>query len=70
MVLEFFTKGMATVAVIAIFIGLVLFWISMILDCLKRSFERPIHKPMWFFLMAVFLALGAGIYWLMVYRKK
>lgn len=64
------TKGISSLIVLVIAVGLFLFWAMMIIDCLKRSFKKPVYKILWFFLIVVLQAIGAFIYWLAVYKRS
>ena len=66
---DFLTKGISSIIVLAIAIGLGLFWINMLIDCANRNFSRPKHKIFWIFFIAFLQTLGALIYWLAVQSK-
>ena len=66
---DFLTKGISSIIVLAIAIGLGLFWIKMLIDCANRDFKRPKYKIFWIFFIAFLQTLGALIYWLAVQRK-
>ncbi|MBN2097414.1 MAG: PLDc N-terminal domain-containing protein [Candidatus Omnitrophica bacterium] len=63
-------QGISSVIVILIAIGLFLFWITMIADCVKRNFSKPKDKLLWLLVIVCLQALGAFIYWLAVQRKS
>jgi len=49
--------------------GLV-FWIMMLVDCIKRNFEKPNEKIIWLLVIIFCSILGAVIYWFVVKNKR
>ena len=45
----------------------IIFWLWMLVDCLKRKFE---DKMVWVFVLVFTWLLGAILYYFLVYRKK
>lgn len=66
---DFLAKGVASVIVLAIAIFLFLFWVTMLADCAKKSFNKPSKKIFWLMALIVLQPMGAFIYWLAVQRK-
>ena len=52
--------------VIAIGILLFLFWLWMLIDCLKRDFKKDYEKIVWILVMIFLHILGAVIYYFVV----
>jgi hypothetical protein len=46
-----------------------LFWILMLIDCIKRGFLQPTDKVIWFIVIFFLNLLGALIYYFSVKRK-
>ena len=67
---DFLAKGISSVIVVVIAVLLLLFLLTMLIDCLKRTFKRPSHKILWFFLIVFLQTIGAFIYWIVIYRKS
>lgn len=67
---EFLTKGISSIIVLVIAIGLFMFWISMLIDCANRSFKKPIYKILWILFIAFLQTIGALVYWITVRRKS
>jgi hypothetical protein len=61
--------GISSLIVIVIAVALFFFWISMLIDCVKRPFSRPIYKALWIFALAITQVVGAFVYWLIYYKK-
>jgi len=49
-------------------VGLV-FWIAMLIDCLKREFKEPIEKIAWVLAIFFLNILGAIVYYFVVVKK-
>lgn len=54
------------VAAIAVGIFLSLFWVLMLIDCLKRDFKKDIEKIAWILVLIFLHLLGAIIYYFVV----
>ncbi len=46
-----------------------LFWLTMLINCVKKTFAKPKHKIAWILTIVLFQATGAFIYWLAVCRR-
>ncbi|MBI2660354.1 PLDc N-terminal domain-containing protein [Candidatus Woesearchaeota archaeon] len=55
--------GLAVLAAVAF---LFIFWLWMIVDCLKREFKRDIDKVVWVLVLVFLHLLGAVIYYFVV----
>lgn len=55
--------GLAVLAAVAF---LFVFWLWMIVDCLKRGFKRDIDKVVWILVLVFLHLLGAVIYYFVV----
>ena len=53
----------------AIGVFIFVFWIRMIIDCVKRDFPRDNDRIMWILLLIFTGILGAIIYWFVVCKK-
>ncbi|MBI2133277.1 PLDc N-terminal domain-containing protein [Candidatus Woesearchaeota archaeon] len=50
----------------ALLIGSFIFWLIMLIDCIKREFDQ---KALWIILILVLGIVGAILYYFMVKRK-
>lgn len=50
--------------IIAILVGL--FWLYMLIDCLRRDFRKDVNKLIWFILLLTTFLFGAIVYYFMV----
>ena len=59
------------VASIFILLSLVIFiwWITLLVDCSKRTFSNPSEKVLWLVILIFVNILGALLYYFMVKRK-
>lgn len=62
--------GFFIVPFIAFFIFLFVFWIWMLVDCLKRKFKGDNDKLLWALLLIIGGLIGAILYFFIVYNKK
>ena len=46
------------------------FWIKMLIDCVKRDFSNNTEKVVWIIVICLLQILGAIAYWFMVASKK
>ncbi len=58
----------SAVLIILILVGFV-FWIWMLIDCLKRDFDKPNDKIVWVLIIIFLQIIGMIIYYFMVKRK-
>lgn len=56
--------------VVALSLFLFIFWLLMLIDCLKRNFSNSNEKVLWVLLIIFLHLLGASLYWLIVKNKK
>jgi hypothetical protein len=49
-------------------LGVGLFWLRMVYDCLLREFSRPINKIAWIVILIVSVPIGAAAYYYFVFR--
>ena len=56
------------IIVILLVLGLI-FWIAMIIDCVKRNFKKDSEKIVWILVLIFLGVLGAIIYYFVVKRK-
>jgi len=56
--------------VIAIVIATSVFWIRMLVDCLKREFKDSNEKIIWVLVIIFLQIAGALIYWSLVVKKQ
>ncbi|HLC98448.1 MAG TPA: PLDc N-terminal domain-containing protein [Candidatus Nanoarchaeia archaeon] len=54
---------------VAIAILLFIFWLWMLIDCIKRDFKNDMEKVVWILLMVFLGALASAIYYFVVYRE-
>ncbi len=50
-------------------VGLFVFWIWMLVDCVKRNFEKDDEKIIWILVIVLTQVIGAIIYYFVVKRK-
>ncbi len=62
-----FLLGMLFIAGLAVF--LFVFWILMIIDCVKRKFKNENDKTVWILVLIFLQFLGAIIYYFVVKRS-
>ena len=57
--------------VIAVIIGVLIFafWVSMLIDCLKRDFKKDYEKIVWVLVMIFLHFLGATIYYFVIKKE-
>lgn len=55
---------------IGLAIFLFVFWILMLIDCVKRDFKKENDKIVWILIVALLHWLGATIYYFVVKRKS
>ena len=53
----------------ALFVFLFVFWIMMLVDCVKRKFKNENDKIAWILVVAILNWLGAIVYYFAVKRK-
>ena len=60
--------GFIFLILFAIVIGvlLLIFWIWMLIDCLKRDFRKDVEKIVWVLVIIFLHVLGAAIYYFVV----
>ncbi len=46
-----------------------LFWLTMLMNCVKKTFAKPKHKIAWILTIILLQVTGAFIYWLAVCRR-
>ena len=66
---QFLGQGIHSVIVVIIAIFLFLFWVSMIIDCARRSFKHPVYKVLWLVALAFLQTMAALAYWIFVKRR-
>jgi len=66
---DFLTQGVSSVVIIVITVLLFLFWITMFVDCVRRTFRKRFAKFLWVLVFAFLQVPGAFVYWLIVKRK-
>jgi len=57
--------GLGIVVMLA-FLFLLVFWLWMLVDCLKRDFKRDIDKVVWMIVLIFLHLLGAVVYYFVV----
>ncbi len=62
------TIGILLVAALGIFFFI--FWVSMLIDCIKRKFKNDNDRLIWVLVLIFLQALGAVIYYFVVKEKK
>jgi hypothetical protein len=60
---------MPTVLIILSLIGFI-WWITLLVDCSKRTFASPSEKALWFIILIFVHIIGAFLYYFMVKRKS
>jgi len=68
MVVSSFIAGMMLLllVILAIIIFLFIFWILMIIDCVKRDFKKENEKIIWVLVIVLLGFVGATIYYFVV----
>ncbi len=66
--LNLFILALGLIFFITAILGVV-FWIVMIIDCVKRTFKNDNEKIAWILILVFLHALGAAIYYFVVKRK-
>lgn len=61
--------GLFALFIITVAILAFVFWILMIIDCVKREFKNPNDKIVWMLVIILLQLLGAVIYWFVVKNK-
>lgn len=56
---------MINAAVGLLVLGVVIFWVIELVDCLRREFREPSEKIVWVLVIILAHAVGALIYWIM-----
>lgn len=46
-----------------------LFWLTMLMNCVKKTFAKPKYKIIWILTIILLQVTGALIYWLAVCRR-
>ena len=59
--------GASLIVLVIIAIAVTVFWILMLVDCIKRDFDQ---KTLWIILLILFGFLAAVLYYFMVKRKS
>tara|TARA_Y100000310_G_C20659484_1_gene803892 strand:- start:1206 stop:1457 length:252 start_codon:yes stop_codon:yes gene_type:complete len=55
---------------ITIPLALLIFWILMIIDCIKRKFKEESEKIIWILILIFLGVIGATLYYFIIKRKK
>jgi nitrate reductase gamma subunit len=61
--------GAFILAILALVIFTIVFWIRMIIDCAGREFKNPNDKIIWILIIILFHFLGAVIYWAVIKKS-
>lgn len=61
--------GVFVLAILALVIFIIAFWIRMIIDCAGREFKNPNDKIVWILIIIFLQFLGAVIYWAVIKKS-
>jgi uncharacterized BrkB/YihY/UPF0761 family membrane protein len=64
-----FFLGLGLVGMI-ISVLIIVFWLYMLIDCLRRDFKKDVDKLIWFLLLITTFFLGAVLYYFMIKTAK
>ena len=74
MAMDFLALGIIGVVAVLIFSALgiliFIFWVKMLVDCLKRKFKNDNDKIVWTLVLIFTGLLGAGIYYFVIKKNK
>lgn len=58
--------GIIFLAMFAVIVLAIIFWIKMIIDCVKRKFKNENEKIVWIIILAILQIFGALIYYFVI----